>query len=206
MVSQRSRARGRAPGPRGRHCGHVARRHVVATKSARSRPKFPASNSVFVRYNLQLPTGTAVSITNEVTRRIEQAMMKDPRVPTLARRSARLESSATTRRSPIKRTSRWSSCHSTVETMLPSTCAIGRARSARFRVSARSGAPSTSCRTRFRGARTRSTCRSSVPIFRRSTTSRSLRSFPTSRAFRAFRRRRVRSPRRSRSSTSMSIA
>ena len=54
---------------------------IVATKLGAVKTEiFPASNSVFVRYNLQLPTGTAVSITNEITRRIEQAMMKDPRV------------------------------------------------------------------------------------------------------------------------------
>ncbi len=54
---------------------------LVATKFGAVKTEiFPASNSVFVRFNLQLPTGTAVSITNDVTRRIEQAMMKDPRV------------------------------------------------------------------------------------------------------------------------------
>ncbi len=41
---------------------------------------FPASNSVFVRFNLQMPTGTAVSITNATFNAIEQAMLKDPRV------------------------------------------------------------------------------------------------------------------------------
>jgi hydrophobic/amphiphilic exporter-1 (mainly G- bacteria), HAE1 family len=54
---------------------------IVATKFGAVKTEiFPASNSVFVRFNLQLPTGTAVNITNDVTRRIEQAMMKDPRV------------------------------------------------------------------------------------------------------------------------------
>ncbi len=41
---------------------------------------FPASNSVFVRFNLQMPTGTAVNITNATFGEIEQAMLKDPRV------------------------------------------------------------------------------------------------------------------------------
>ncbi len=41
---------------------------------------FPASNSVFVRFNLQLPTGTAVNITNAIFNKIEQAMLQDPRV------------------------------------------------------------------------------------------------------------------------------
>jgi hydrophobic/amphiphilic exporter-1 (mainly G- bacteria), HAE1 family len=54
---------------------------IVATKFGAVKTEiFPASNSVFVRFNLQLPTGTAVNITNDVTRRVEQAMMKDPRV------------------------------------------------------------------------------------------------------------------------------
>ena len=54
---------------------------IVVTKLGAVKTEiFPASNSVFVRFNLQLPTGTAVSITNEVTRRIENAMLKDPRV------------------------------------------------------------------------------------------------------------------------------
>ena len=41
---------------------------------------FPASNSVFVRFNLQMPTGTAVSVTNATFNEIEQAMLRDPRV------------------------------------------------------------------------------------------------------------------------------
>ena len=41
---------------------------------------FPASNSVFVRFNLHTPTGTAVSVTNATFNQIEQAMLKDPRV------------------------------------------------------------------------------------------------------------------------------
>ena len=41
---------------------------------------FPASNSVFVRFNLQTPTGMAVGITNAIVNDIEQRMLKDPRV------------------------------------------------------------------------------------------------------------------------------
>ena len=41
---------------------------------------FPASNSVFVRFNLQMPTGTAVNVTNATFNEIEQAMLRDPRV------------------------------------------------------------------------------------------------------------------------------
>ncbi|MGR4065971.1 MAG: efflux RND transporter permease subunit, partial [Vulcanimicrobiaceae bacterium] len=41
---------------------------------------FPATNSRFARFNLQMPTGTAVSITNDTAKNIEQRMMKDPRV------------------------------------------------------------------------------------------------------------------------------
>jgi hydrophobic/amphiphilic exporter-1 (mainly G- bacteria), HAE1 family len=54
---------------------------IVATKLGAVKTEiFPASNSIFVRFNLQLPTGTAVNITNAVTSDIEQRMMKDPRV------------------------------------------------------------------------------------------------------------------------------
>jgi HAE1 family hydrophobic/amphiphilic exporter-1 len=54
---------------------------IVATKFGAVKTEiFPASNSIFVRFNLQLPTGTAVNITNAVTNSIEQQMMKDPRV------------------------------------------------------------------------------------------------------------------------------
>ena len=41
---------------------------------------FPPSNSRFVRFNLQMPTGTAVDITNAVATDIENRMRKDPRV------------------------------------------------------------------------------------------------------------------------------
>lgn len=41
---------------------------------------FPASNSTFVRFNLQMPVGTALSKTNEVTQDVENRMMRDPRV------------------------------------------------------------------------------------------------------------------------------
>jgi hydrophobic/amphiphilic exporter-1 (mainly G- bacteria), HAE1 family len=44
---------------------------------------FPASNSRYARFNLQMPTGTAVSITNAVAEDVEQRMMKDPRVENL---------------------------------------------------------------------------------------------------------------------------
>jgi HAE1 family hydrophobic/amphiphilic exporter-1 len=54
---------------------------VAATKLGAVKTEiFPASNSIFVRFNLQLPTGTAVNITNAVTNDIEQRMQKDPRV------------------------------------------------------------------------------------------------------------------------------
>ncbi len=41
---------------------------------------FPASNSRFVRFNMQMPTGTALNVTNAVTEDIEQRMLKDKRV------------------------------------------------------------------------------------------------------------------------------
>jgi HAE1 family hydrophobic/amphiphilic exporter-1 len=41
---------------------------------------FPPSNSTFARFNLQMPTGTAVSITNNVAVDVENRMLKDPRV------------------------------------------------------------------------------------------------------------------------------
>jgi HAE1 family hydrophobic/amphiphilic exporter-1 len=41
---------------------------------------FPASNSQFVRFNLLMPTGTAVNVTNGISANVEQRMMKDPRV------------------------------------------------------------------------------------------------------------------------------
>jgi len=44
---------------------------------------FPASNSRFARFNLQMPTGTAVSIMNAVSVDIERRMQKDPRVANL---------------------------------------------------------------------------------------------------------------------------
>ncbi|MGC2244861.1 MAG: efflux RND transporter permease subunit, partial [Candidatus Aquilonibacter sp.] len=54
---------------------------IVATKFGAVKTEiFPASNSVFVRFNLQLPTGTAVNITNATFIKVEQAMLKDPRV------------------------------------------------------------------------------------------------------------------------------
>jgi hydrophobic/amphiphilic exporter-1 (mainly G- bacteria), HAE1 family len=54
---------------------------IVATKMGAVKTEiFPASNSVFVRYNLHLPTGTALNVTNAVSRNIEERMMKDPRV------------------------------------------------------------------------------------------------------------------------------
>jgi HAE1 family hydrophobic/amphiphilic exporter-1 len=36
---------------------------------------FPASNSRFVRFSLQMPTGTALSITNKITQEVEQRML-----------------------------------------------------------------------------------------------------------------------------------
>ncbi|HTU80772.1 MAG TPA: efflux RND transporter permease subunit [Candidatus Acidoferrales bacterium] len=41
---------------------------------------FPPSNSHYGRFNLQMPTGTAVSVMNAVSNDIEQRMLKDPRV------------------------------------------------------------------------------------------------------------------------------
>ncbi|HEY1977384.1 MAG TPA: efflux RND transporter permease subunit [Candidatus Baltobacteraceae bacterium] len=41
---------------------------------------FPPSNSTFARFNLQMPTGTAVNITNGVATDVEDRMLKDPRV------------------------------------------------------------------------------------------------------------------------------
>jgi HAE1 family hydrophobic/amphiphilic exporter-1 len=41
---------------------------------------FPSSNSRYARFNLQMPTGTAVSITNATAVDVENRMMKDPRV------------------------------------------------------------------------------------------------------------------------------
>ncbi|HET9028772.1 MAG TPA: efflux RND transporter permease subunit [Candidatus Aquilonibacter sp.] len=54
---------------------------IVALKlGAVQTEMFPPSNSTFVRMNLQMPTGTALSVTNNVTNDIEQRMLKDPRV------------------------------------------------------------------------------------------------------------------------------
>ncbi len=54
---------------------------IIATKLGAVKTEiFPASNSVFVRYNLHLQTGTAVNVTNGVSRDIEHRMLKDPRV------------------------------------------------------------------------------------------------------------------------------
>jgi HAE1 family hydrophobic/amphiphilic exporter-1 len=41
---------------------------------------FPASNSRFVRFNLRMPTGTALNIMNRVTQDVENRLRKDPRV------------------------------------------------------------------------------------------------------------------------------
>ena len=41
---------------------------------------FPPSNSRFVRFTLQMPTGTALSVTNTVSQDVENRMRKDPRV------------------------------------------------------------------------------------------------------------------------------
>jgi HAE1 family hydrophobic/amphiphilic exporter-1 len=41
---------------------------------------FPATNSRFARFNLQMPTGTAVSVTNDVAKQVEARIKKDPRV------------------------------------------------------------------------------------------------------------------------------
>ncbi|HEV7179144.1 MAG TPA: efflux RND transporter permease subunit, partial [Candidatus Baltobacteraceae bacterium] len=41
---------------------------------------FPASNSTFVRFNLRMPTGTALNVTDATTRDIENRLLKDPRI------------------------------------------------------------------------------------------------------------------------------
>ena len=41
---------------------------------------FPPSNSTYVRFNFQTPTGTAVGVTNTIVHAIELRMLKDPRV------------------------------------------------------------------------------------------------------------------------------
>jgi HAE1 family hydrophobic/amphiphilic exporter-1 len=41
---------------------------------------FPPSNSNFARFNLQMPTGTALSVTNQAAIDVETRLMKDPRV------------------------------------------------------------------------------------------------------------------------------
>ena len=41
---------------------------------------FPPSNSNFARFNLQTPTGTALSVTNAIATDVENRMRKDPRV------------------------------------------------------------------------------------------------------------------------------
>ncbi|MBV8372372.1 MAG: efflux RND transporter permease subunit, partial [Candidatus Eremiobacteraeota bacterium] len=41
---------------------------------------FPASNSSFARFNLQMPTGTALSVMNGISTDVENRMRKDPRV------------------------------------------------------------------------------------------------------------------------------
>ena len=45
---------------------------------------FPASNSRFVRFNLRMPTGTALNVMNSVSHEVEQRMSKDPRVVDVA--------------------------------------------------------------------------------------------------------------------------
>ena len=44
---------------------------------------FPASNSRFVRFSVQMPVGTALNVTNATMADIEHRMMKDPRVVTV---------------------------------------------------------------------------------------------------------------------------
>ena len=45
---------------------------------------FPATNSRFVRFNLRMPNGTALNVTNQVTAEVERRMRQDPRVVDLA--------------------------------------------------------------------------------------------------------------------------
>ena len=47
---------------------------VVATEM------FPPTNSRFATFNLRMPTGTALNVTNQVTRDVEQRIKRDPRV------------------------------------------------------------------------------------------------------------------------------
>ncbi len=41
---------------------------------------FPPSNSRYARFNIQAPTGTAISVMNRIANDIEQRMLKDPRI------------------------------------------------------------------------------------------------------------------------------
>ncbi|MEO9263130.1 MAG: efflux RND transporter permease subunit, partial [Candidatus Baltobacteraceae bacterium] len=52
---------------------------VAASMGAVQTETFPPSNSRYVRFNLQMPTGTALDITNRTTQDIETRMRKDPR-------------------------------------------------------------------------------------------------------------------------------
>src|SRR5579872_3426542 len=45
---------------------------------------FPASNSRFVRFNLRMPNGTALNVTDQVTKEVERRMRQDPRIVNLA--------------------------------------------------------------------------------------------------------------------------
>ena len=53
---------------------------IVAGKFFVHTEIFPASNSRFVRFNLQMPTGTAVNVTDRVAKDVEARMMKDKRL------------------------------------------------------------------------------------------------------------------------------
>ena len=45
---------------------------------------FPATNSRFVRFNVRMPNGTALNITNQITAEVERRMRQDPRVVDIA--------------------------------------------------------------------------------------------------------------------------
>jgi HAE1 family hydrophobic/amphiphilic exporter-1 len=53
---------------------------IAARLGAVQTELFPPSNSTFARFNLQMPTGTAVNVTNSVATDVEDRMLKDPRV------------------------------------------------------------------------------------------------------------------------------
>jgi HAE1 family hydrophobic/amphiphilic exporter-1 len=54
---------------------------VVAVKAGVVKTEtFPASSSRFVQVNVRTPNGTSVAVTNDVSRKVEAALLRDPRV------------------------------------------------------------------------------------------------------------------------------